>query len=327
MNLLLTSPGSGGRDITGLMASWTWSGDKSAISRQLSGEIAYVEDGGLPVPALGDQVELTDGGETLFHGVILLRKLGSEDHTLSFTSYDYGCYLQRNDGTYKFTNAAPEAITRTVCGDRDIPVASLPSTGVQLRRKFAGVKLNQIITTAWSLAGEKNGKSYAIRYTPGGLLVKERSAGASSLVLKAGSNLMDAATTEDATQMVNSVAIYDQDGSFLRRTGDQEAQKLYGVMERHLAQAKDRAADADSSAKKLLEEGRLQRTVTVNVLGNPSLLAGETVVVRESRTGLSGVFWIEADVHTWKRKNYYTRLTLNCRNVMASASAGSEWEG
>ena len=37
MNLTLSSPGGGSRDITGLMASWTWSGDKSAISRQLSG--------------------------------------------------------------------------------------------------------------------------------------------------------------------------------------------------------------------------------------------------------------------------------------------------
>ena len=30
MKLLLTSPGSGGRDITALMASWTWSGDTAA---------------------------------------------------------------------------------------------------------------------------------------------------------------------------------------------------------------------------------------------------------------------------------------------------------
>ena len=67
-------------------------------------------------------------------GVILLRTLGSEDSTLSCTAYDYGYYLQRNDGTYKFTGAPAEAITRTACADRGIPVASLPSTGIPLRR-------------------------------------------------------------------------------------------------------------------------------------------------------------------------------------------------
>ena len=94
-------------------------------------------------------------------------------------------------------------------------------------------------------------------------------------------------------------------------------------MERHITQQEGKEADAAASAGKLLEDGRLQKTVTVNVLGDVSLLTGETVVVREARTGLAGVFWIDADNHTWKNNNYYAKLTLNCRNVMAAASAGS----
>ena len=312
------------RDISDLLINWTWSGDKAAISRQLVGEIAYIEGSGLPVPEVGDLVTMADDTERLFTGIILLRSLGSEDSTMSFTAYDYGYYLQRNDGTYKFTGAPAEAMTRMACSDLGLPVAQLPATGVQLWRKFAGVKVNQIITTAWSLASEKTGCSYAIRWTPAGLLVKERTAGGSSLVLKASSNLMDAVTKEDATQMVNSVAIYDSNGNLIRRTGDAAAQRLYGTMERHITQSKDKEADAAASARKILEDGKFQRTVTVNVLGDTSLLTGETVVVREAKTGLTGVFWIDADIHTWKNKNYYTKLTLNCRNVMATASAGSE---
>ncbi len=312
------------RDISDLLTSWTWSGDKATISRQLVGEIAYIEGSGLPVPEVGDLVAMEDGTERLFIGIILLRSLGSEDSTMSFTAYDYGYYLQRNDGTYKFTGAPAEAISQMACSDLGLPVAQLPATGVQLWRKFAGVKVNQIITTAWSLASEKTGSSYAIRWTPAGLLVKERTAGGSSLVLKASSNLMDAVTKEDATQMVNSVAIYDSNGNLIRRMGDAAAQRLYGTMERHITQSKDKEADAAASARKILEDGKFQRTVTVNVLGDTSLLTGETVVVREAKTGLTGVFWIDADIHTWKNKNYYTKLTLNCRNVMATASAGSE---
>ena len=277
-----------------------------------------------PVPEIGDLVTMTDGGEKKFVGIVLQRSLGSEDSTMAFTAFDYGYYLQRNDGTYKFTGATPEEMTRLACADRGIPIAQMPHTGIPLRRKFTGVKLNQLITTAWTLASEKNGKVYAIRYTPAGLLVKERTVSTSSLVLKAASNLMNATTKEDATQMVNIVAIYDQNGNFLRRMGDSEAQKLCGVMEQHVTQGNDGAARADASAKKILADGKLQKTVTVNVLGDMSLLTGETVVVREGKTGLTGIFWIDADVHTWKNKNYYTKLTLNCRNVMATADAGSE---
>lgn len=324
MTLFLTKSGSATRDITRILTTWTWSGDKATISRELSGEVAYIEGSRLPVPEIGDLVTMLEGTEKRFVGVILQRSLGSEDSTMAFTAFDFGYYLQRNDGTYKFTGATPEEITRLACSDREIPVGQLPSTGIRLWRKFAGVKLNQLITTAWTLASEKNGKVYAIRYTPEGLLVKERSVNKSNLVLKASSNLMNATTKEDATQMVNSVAIYDSNGNFLRRIGDQAAQKLCGVMEQHVTQNSGKEADADAAARKALEDGRLKKTVTVNVLGDTALLTGETVVVREAKTGLTGVFWIDADVHTWKNKNYYTKLTLNCRNVMATSNAGSE---
>lgn len=324
MTLFLTKSGSATRDITRILTTWTWSGDKATISRELSGEVAYIEGSRLPVPEIGDLVTMLEGTEKRFVGVILQRSLGSEDSTMAFTAFDFGYYLQRNDGTYKFTGATPEEITRLACSDREIPVSQLPSTGIRLWRKFAGVKLNQLITTAWTLASEKNGKVYAIRYTPEGLLVKERSVNKSNLVLKASSNLMNATTKEDATQMVNSVAIYDSNGNFLRRIGDQAAQKLCGVMEQHVTQNSGKEADANAAARKALEDGRLKKTVTVNVLGDTALLTGETVVVREAKTGLTGVFWIDADVHTWKNKNYYTKLTLNCRNVMATSNAGSE---
>ena len=323
MTLYLTKS-AGTRDITTILTMWTWSGDKATISRQLSGTVAYIENSQLPVPEIGDLVTMLEGTEKKFVGIILQRSLGSEDSTMDFTAFDYGYYLQRNDGTYKFTGASPEEMTRLVCGDRSIPVAQLPSTGIQLWRKFAGVKLTQLITTVWTLASEKNGKTYALRYTPAGLRVKERSVSQSSLVLKASSNLMDATTKEDASQMVNSVAIYDSNGNFLRRIGDSDAQKLCGVMEQHITQSEGKEADADATARKALEDGRQKRTVTVNVLGDTALLTGETVEVREAKTGLTGIFWIDADIHTWKNKNYYSKLTLNCRNVMATANAGSE---
>lgn len=324
MQLYLTKhEGGESRDITGLAVTWTWSGDKASITRQLVAEIAYVEDSGLPVPEIGDLITMEDT-ERLFQGVVLRRTLGSEDHTLSVTAFDYGIYLQKNDCTAKFAGATPEEITRSLCAEKGIPVASLPTTGIQLRRKFAAVKLGQAITTVWSLAAEKNGKRYAIRYTPSGLLVKERTVSGESLVLKAAGNLMDAITTEDASNVVNSVAVYDKNGNFLQRLGDTASQGLIGVMEAHITQRD--GSDAVNEANHKLEDGKQTRTVTANVLGDLSLITGETVVVREDRTGLEGVFWIDADTHTWKNNSYYTKLTLNCRNVAATASAGSEIE-
>lgn len=325
MKLYLTKHQDGTtREITDLAVSWSWSGDKASLSRQLDVEIAFLEGSDLPVPEIGDVVVMEGDGRRLFAGVVLRRTAGSEDAILSATCFDYGIYLQKNDCTAKFTGASPEEITRSLCAGKGIPVSSLPTTGISLRRKFSGVKINQAITTVWSLAAEKNGTQYAIRYTPEGLLVKERTVSAASVVLKAAGNLMDATTTEDATNVVNSVGIYDKNGNFLRRLGDAASQELVGVMETHITQ--NDHSDAIDQANRLLKDGKQQRTVTAHVLGDLSLITGETVVVREHKTGLEGIFWIDADVHTWKNHNYDTMLTLNCRNVATTVSAGSEIE-
>lgn len=300
--------------ITDILLNWSWSGDKSTLVRQLVAEIVFDESTGLPVPQMGDAVMMTDdSGNPIFDGVVLRRSAGSEETSMSFTCFDRGIYCRRNDGTYKFRDATPESITRQVCADYEIPIVSLPSTGVKISRKFAGVALDKIFETAWTLATQQTEDKYAITYTPKGLLVAVRDVSERSIVLKAESNLMDARTVEDATNIVNSVAIYDADGSFQRRVGTDDAQKLFGMMERHLTENASSDVDIDKEAQKLLDDGVMTQTVTVDVLGDLSLITGQTVVVRENKTGLQGIFWIDADVHTWKRDNYYCKLTLNCR--------------
>ena len=116
MKLYLTKHSNGIRqDITDLAVSWSWSGDKASLSRQLEVEIAFVEGSDLPVPEIGDVVVMVEDGRCLFAGVVLRRTAGSEDSVLSATRFDYGIYLQKNDCTAKFTGATPEEITRSLC--------------------------------------------------------------------------------------------------------------------------------------------------------------------------------------------------------------------
>ncbi len=150
------------------------------------------------------------------------------------------------------------------------------------------MKLNQLITTVWTLASEKNGKTYALRYTPAGLLVKERSISQSSLVLKA-SLQPDGCHHEGGCKPDGQQRGHLRlNGNFLRRIGDSDAQKLCGVMEQHITQSEGKEADADATAKKpwkmAARRGR-SRSMCWAIL---PLLTGETVEVREAKTGLTG---------------------------------------
>lgn len=321
MTLYLTTR-DGTYDLTQLTEEAVWSGDKASVARKLAASVVYVADSGLPEPKLGDGLTLVEEGVTLFAGYVVQRSLDSESFTLDVTAYDRGIYLKNNDGTYKFRDRTPEDICRTVCADKGIPVAELAVTGVRISRKFSGVALDKIVRTAYSLGAEKTGKRYAIWMTPEGLLVKEKGQSETSPDLRPRSNLIQASTTESIVNMCNSVAIYNEQGTLLRTVNDQDAVDLYGLMQRHITQKS--GEDASDTAKAELEDGALARTISVDVLGDVSLVTGETVVVDEESTGLSGVFWIDADRHSWKRGQYQCRLTLNCRSVMDTTTAGSE---
>ena len=313
---------SGTHDITQMVSTCTWSGDKASIVRKVTAGVLYAAGTGLPVPELGDALTLRDAGTTLFSGYVVRRSLDSEAYTMSVTCYDRGIYLCNNDGTYKFRDVTAEEMVRTVCNDRGIPVAELAATGAKLSRKFTATALDKIVTTAYSLAAEQTGERYAVRMTPDGLLVKIKSQSRSSLILRPRSNLIRASTVQSIEKMTNSVGVYDEQGNQLQVLNDQGAVDLYGTMQRHITQ-KD-GEDAAAKAQALLDDGGVSETVTVEVLGDSTLVTGETVIAQEENTGLSGLFWIEADSHTWQRSRYTARLTLNCRNVMNQAAAGSD---
>lgn len=321
MRIYLTAHGGGTREITSLVVSAVWSGDKATITRKLAVIMLHDDGEDWPVPQEGDGMTLEGESGTRFWGYVVKTHANSERGTMDVTCFDRGIYLRNNDGTYKFRLTPPEDIAAAVCGDYGVPVKALASTGALLDRKFSATKLDKIVRTAYTLAAEQTGERYAIRMTPEGLEVKVQSQTSGSIRLRPRSNLMSADTTRSIENMVNSVAIYDEYGQRLTTFRDQAAIDLYGLMEKHITQG-ETSAQAEAAAA--LEDGALQQSVTVEVLGDERMITGETVVVEEETTKLQGVFWIDADTHTWKRNIYTCALTLNCRGVMATASAGSE---
>lgn len=322
MQLILTNA-AGNWDITSMVGSVSISGDKSIITRALQGTVLCHRALSAPRPALGDGLTLREGGDTLYSGYVVKRTMDSDSATMSISGYDKGMWLRNNQYTGKFRGAAPDYITRSICHDLGIPIDGLAAApGVLLSRKFTGLRTDQVIQTVYSLAGEQTGERYTIRMTPKGLLVKLRTVSAASVNIVPRSNLQTATTTESIYSMVNRVAIYDDQGVRLTSVQDDDAVRLYGVMEQHIVQREGESAMVEAKAR--LEDGRLAQTVTVTATGNAALVTGETAVVVEPGTGLTGVFWIDADTQTWKNGIWTSKLTLNCRNIMDRSTGGVE---
>lgn len=324
MYKLLITSSNGTVNVTQLVKSVTWSGDYQQCARTLEFELAASPtDKNIPVTKceLGYGVTLIQGNRVLFDGYIFERQKDTGSSVINITCYDRGIYLKRNETSLKFNNASPESIARRICSDFNIDIGSLAETGIKIKRNFPGVSLYNIIQTAYTLASEKTGKNYMIRFSGAKLNIIEKKVNDETLIIKGGSNLMSASTSESITNVINQVAIYNSQDQLVATQRDAESIKLYGLLQSYLRQADDE--DATTKAKKIIESNGVTQKITIENLGNIANITGNTVVVKEPYTGLHGLFYIDSDVHTWKNGQYYNKLVVNFKNIMDEQEAGS----
>lgn len=270
---------------------------------------------------LGNLVTAKHNNTTIFQGYIFDRQRVSTSSIINLTCYDKGIYLKRNQGTYKCKNETPEAFVTRICKDFGISIGEITSTGIKISRNFIGVNLYNIIQTAYTLASEKNGKKYITYFAGDKLMIKEKKLNKSTLLIKSGLNLMSTSTSESISNMINQVEIYNENDKLIKIQKDQSLINSYGLMQSYLKQGKKE--DATGKAKKLIEDNGVEQKITIENLGNIGHITGNTVVVKESVTGVYGLFLIDNDIHTWKNGQYYNKLVINFKNIMDEQTAGT----
>ena len=319
--LILTAPGGTSRDVTQLVQTVTWSGSDSQTARELSASLAVPKDGSVTPPELveGSQLTLRREGAQLFAGPLLSVTTSSQSSVVDLSALDRGRYLVGSEGWYQFAGVPPETAVAAICRDYSIPVAALAQTGLAVSRKFPGVALDKIIKSLYALAAQKNGKRYLARFTGTGALEVVEKPSAATLEIK---STMGVTNTWDISNLQNSVAIRTDTGALVRRVEDAPSITLNGRLEHVLIQRD--GEDAGAEAKAWLADHGLQQNLTVETLGDARLISGNAVKLRDTGSGVSGLFWIESDTHTWKNGQYYSKVKLNFRNLADDTISGSE---
>lgn len=272
-------------------------------------------------PALVEGASLTfrREGRALFTGPLVSATTGTDSSVVDLSALDNGRFLVGNEGWYQFKAVAPEAAAAAVCGDFGIPVASLAPGGATVSRKFPGEALDKIVRTMYALAAAQTGKRYLVRFTGEGALEVVEKPTSATLTIK---STMGVTNTWDISKLQNSVAIRTDTGALVRRVEDGASIGLNGRLEHVIIQRS--GEDAGAEAQAWLEDHGLQQSLTVETMGDPRLISGNAVILRDTGAGASGLFWIESDTHTWKNKQYFTKLKLNFRDLADTTNAGSE---
>lgn len=265
----------------------------------------------------GDQIRVIDGGTLLFHGVVWTKNKATETNEIDFTCQDFGIYLKKNKATYNFTNMSATAITTKVCADFGIPIGSLAPSSGTLSRTFMGVSLYDIIMTAYTMTSDNK---YYVFFEGPQLYVHEK--GKYEVPkLESGKNLLTSKVSESLASMVNRVRVYNKEDALIEEIAKAEDAKRYGFMTEIIRSSKD-GDDYKKKVQKTLHG--IDRKITVTNLGDSRYRTGKKVQVVEPYTGLTGIFYINADEHNWKNGIYTNRLTLNFENIMDEKEGGTD---
>lgn len=315
-----------GEDITEAVGQVTWSGDYSDCSRCL--EFTYLINSAVKsLPDIdaklgANVIFYDDDGNQIFDGFVFSRDKSSDSSEVTASCYDRGIYLKRNKSTYDFKNQTADSVAKTIAADFNIQIGSLAAPKVKITRKFLGVDLYNIIETMYSLSSESTGEKYLIRFIGKKMNVVEKDDTSTITELDGTFNLMDMTVNESIEKMVNQVAIYNENDVLSRTIKDSGLISAYGLMQDYVKESKGK--DATAEAQKLLSENGISQKITVNILGNINCITGNMAKVREPYTGVTGVFYIDSDTHSWKNGQYYTKLVLDFKNIMNETSSGSE---
>lgn len=266
---------------------------------------------------VGDTITFKVNNRIQFLGIVTSKNVNTDDEMINISCKDYGIYLKRNSGTYKFKNASPESIAIRICKDFNIPFSWAYRLNTKVTRNFINENLYNIIMTAYTLNTDKK---FCIQFRENGkMAVLERGALTERHILK--DNLISVDATESIDNMVNTVNIYNHDDKLIKTIQNASDRKLYGQFNDYIKLYKDDKKDYVKEANKKLQS--VEQKINVGCLGNSEFTTGKAVIIETPINSIKGKYFIDADTHKWANGIYTNKLVLNFKSIMDEHESGS----
>ncbi|WP_418655456.1 XkdQ/YqbQ family protein [Clostridioides difficile] len=310
-------------NITDIVEKVTWSGDYKSPSRTL--EFSIVQSASdinfrqIDIPIASTVCFYVDDKE-IYRGMIINRSKDSSNNSISFVSKDMGFLLTQSEVSYNFKDKLVEDIAKQVFNDNKLAVGNIPKTGVKHTKMYIGTTGYDTIMSAYTEASKTTKKKYMIEANLDKFNVIEKGIVTLNVMFEERSNLINTSFSESMENVKNKVLVVDQYGNKISEKVDDKIFKDVGViMQKVIQQQENQTTDIDSEFK------GIEQTCNLKGYGDVSCITGRGVKVKDSYTGLVGLFYIDTDKHNWDSSgNYEIDLDLNFQNIMDEKTAGQD---
>lgn len=309
-------------DITNLLTTITWSGDYKSCARKLEFSlISSANDINVPkidIPLMSVIIFYEDDKE-LFRGFVYEREKSS-DNSISFLCYDYCAKLNDIKVSYNIKNETASSIYNKFLTEYGLNKGDIVQANTKIKKVFLGVTAYDMIMSAYTEEAKATGKKYMLYSKGNKFYSTEKGIVKLKLAFEEGKNILSSNFKESVSNMVNKVLIVDDNGNKVSEVKNDDWLKTYGLFQDVYKKQEDK--DANAEAKAMLNG--VEQTCSLTGFGDTTCITGYGVRVKDTYTGLVGLFYIDSDTHTWEGGKYTIDLELNFKNIMDEVSAGQD---
>ncbi len=305
------------KDITKYVSTVNWSGSISQAARTLEITMLYspFDDNIADINInLGDRIKLySDNSELLIDIMVYYRERNSEAGTVTYSGYDELNHLLRSNISKNFKNITPEKITEIICNELKIKIGSIEKTNVNIKSLLADSTSGyDIIMQAYTKAYNTKGKKYMPIMSGKKLYIIEKGSVIENFILSDYINVTSSNYSESLDSMINKVKIYSSKGKLIDVVKNDNWISSYGLFQG--IYAIEDGVKATAAAKSILKG--LDKTASIEAIGNTDCISGYGIKIEDKLTGLTGIFWIDSDAHTWQNGIHTMSLELAFKNIM-----------
>lgn len=309
-------------DITNLLINVTWSGDYKSCARKLEFSlISSPMDKNIPkvdIPLMS-VISFYEDDNELFRGFVYEREKSS-DNAMSFLCYDYCAKLNDIKVSKNIKNQTASTIYNNFLTEYGLNKGDIIQANTGVTKVFLGVTAYDMIMTAYTEEAKATGKKYMLYSKGDKFCASKKGIVKLKLSFEEGKNILSSSFKESVSNMVNKVLIVDDNGNKVSEVKNDEWLKTYGLFQDVYKQQEGK--DSNAEAKAMLKD--IEQTCSLTGFGDTTCITGYGVQVKDTYTGLVGLFYIDSDTHTWEGGNYTINLELNFKNIMDEVSAGQD---
>ena len=313
-------------NITKLISNLNWSDDLETLGTKLNFDFArnmndkYMSR--FDIAECGDKIVLSNGTNEVFRGIIT--DLDWSKYGKGVTCFDYAFYLNQSKTVKQFYKIqASKAITE-LCKLFNVPVGKIEVMNTRITKIYKDKTIAEIIKDIIQQVEHETGVKYRLETRAGKVYVIKYYEISINPTFQPSENIPsfkilnaigDISKSESIQDMRNSILVTSDDEKSTKINATEKDQKnidTYGLLQEVMTVDKKDESQARQIAKnKLKELNKIQKDITVNLLGNDEFRAGRILSIENALFSLSGKYLIKSSNHSVNGSIHKCSVTLS----------------